>query len=86
MVAADPAPAPICYNGRAFAEVVELADTPSKSPKSSVFSKFRVINQVANKSDTCPPYLINCSCPKTTQGCGDRIQKRTRFTLQNPQD
>ncbi len=59
------------------AEVVELADTPSKSPKSRVFSKFRVINQVANKSDTCPPYLINCSYPKTTQGCGDRIQKRT---------
>ncbi len=51
------------------AEVVELADTPSKSPKSRVFSKFRVINQVANKSDTCPLYLINCSYPKTTQGC-----------------
>ena len=43
------------------AEVVELADTPSKSPKSSVFSKFRVINQVASKSDTYPPYLTNHS-------------------------
>jgi hypothetical protein len=38
------------------AEVVELADTPSKSPKWRVFSKLRVINQVAGKSDTYPPY------------------------------
>src|SRR5258708_39763321 len=43
------------------AEVVELADTPSKSPKSRLFSKFRVFNQEATKSDTGPPYLINCS-------------------------
>jgi hypothetical protein len=36
---------------------MELADTPSKSAKARVFSKFRVINQVANKSDTYPPSL-----------------------------
>jgi hypothetical protein len=52
----------LCYNrgavrrfmSRICAEVVELADTPSKSPNPRVFSKFRAISQVANKSDTYP--------------------------------
>jgi hypothetical protein len=35
------------------AEVVELADTPSKSRKSFIFSKFLPINQVADDCVTC---------------------------------
>jgi hypothetical protein len=64
---------------------MELTDTPSKSPKPRFFSKFRVINQVANKSDTYPPTLINRSWPKTTLGCG-HTKTRNLNHASNPQD
>jgi len=62
---------------------MEPAGTPSKSPKARVLSKLRVINQVANKSDTYPPTWLTAVGRKQPKVAATAIQKRTNsFTLQ----